>query len=69
MTISDQCRALACQQFAAAACPIIPRTERAALQEAAAWNEQMATEIDALDAIALRALPFFGRRVQAVVVQ
>lgn len=69
MTIADQCRALAIRQFAAAACPIIPRTERVALQEAAAWNEQMATEIDKLDAIALRALPIFGRRVQAVVSQ
>jgi hypothetical protein len=29
----------------------------------------MAAEIDKLDAIALRALPIFGRRVQAMVVQ
>lgn len=69
MTISDQCRVLACQQFAAAACPIIPRAERDALQEAAAWHEQMAAEIDALDAIALQAVPSFWRRVQAVVSQ
>ncbi len=50
MLIADQCRALACQQFAASLNPWTPPEHRAHLATAADWNERMA---EALDACAL----------------
>jgi hypothetical protein len=48
MMIADQCRALACQQFAASLNPWTPPERREHLAAAAEWNEQLATAMDAL---------------------
>lgn len=48
MMIADQCRALACRQFAASLNPWTPPERREHLAAAAEWNEQMATAMDAL---------------------
>ena len=50
MMIADQCRALACRQFAASLNPWTPPEHRERLATAADWNERMA---EALDACAL----------------
>ena len=48
MMIADQCRALACRQFAASLNPWTPPEHREHLAAAAEWHEQMATAMDAL---------------------
>mgnify|MGYP000971764765 CR=1 FL=1 len=48
MMIADQCRTLACQQFAASLNPWTPPERREHLAAAAEWNEQLATAMDAL---------------------
>ena len=48
MMIADQCRTLACQQFAASLNPWTPPERRAHLAAAAEWNEQLATALDAV---------------------
>ena len=50
MMIADQCRALACRQFAASLNPLTSPERRESLATAADWNERMA---EALDACAL----------------
>ena len=48
MMIADQCRALACRQFAASLNPLTSPERREHLASAASWNEQMAEAMDAL---------------------
>ena len=48
MLIADQCRALACRQFAASLNPWTPPERREHLATAADWNERMAEALDAV---------------------
>lgn len=48
MMIADQCRALACRQYAASLNPLTPPERREHLATAADWNERMAEALDAV---------------------
>lgn len=48
MMIADQCRAIACRQYAASLNPWTAPEHRAHLATAADWHEQMAEALDAL---------------------
>lgn len=52
MRIADHCRSLACKQYALSMNPMLPAPRRAELAAAAAWNEQMADEMDSLSLLA-----------------
>jgi hypothetical protein len=51
MRIADHCRSLACKQYALSMNPMLPPARRAGLIVVAAWNEQMADEMDKLSPV------------------